>query len=83
MFVERLESEYWETMAEANTKHKQLYLQENVKIIKELPHDLIRLCSSYQHLNDKFEENFIKTQQAFKSFENYSMYVIYFFIYYK
>ena len=62
-------------MAEANTKQKELYLEENVKSIKELPHDLVRLCSSYQELNNKFEENFKMAHTAYTAFENQSLYV--------
>mmetsp|Transcript_40926 Transcript_40926/g.36109 ORF Transcript_40926/g.36109 Transcript_40926/m.36109 type:complete len:141 (-) Transcript_40926:183-605(-) len=60
-------------MAEANTPKEQLYLEENVKIIKELPHDLIRLCCSYQQLNNKFEEKFKLNQTEYQSFQNQSM----------
>ena len=61
-------------MAEANTTKEQLYLEENVKTIKELPHDLIRLCSSYKELNNQFEERFKLSQHSFQSFlENQSL----------
>ena len=62
-------------MAEANTTKEQLYLEENVKTIKELPHDLIRLCCSYQELNNKFEEKFKFTQNSYQLFQSQSMYV--------
>eukprot|EP00484_Ammonia_sp_Unknown_P028473 CAMPEP_0197033052 /NCGR_PEP_ID=MMETSP1384-20130603/11563_1 /TAXON_ID=29189 /ORGANISM="Ammonia sp." /LENGTH=143 /DNA_ID=CAMNT_0042462799 /DNA_START=27 /DNA_END=458 /DNA_ORIENTATION=+ len=60
-------------MAEANTKHKELYLEENVKRIKELPHDLIRLCTSYEHLNEQFETNFTNAHGSFLAFQSQAM----------
>ena len=69
-------------MAEANTSKEQLYLEENVKTIKELPHDLIRLCCSYQHLNNQFEEKFKLSQNSYQLFQNQSMYYyVLFFLY--
>lgn len=61
-------------MAQANTTKEQLYLDENVKTIKELPHDLIRLCCSYQQLNHQFEDRFRSSQQSYQLFENQSLY---------
>eukprot|EP01083_Nonionella_stella_P172985 595251_1 len=59
-------------MAEANSKERQLYLEENVKLLKQLPNDLIRLSNSYQELNRNFEENLKMADNSFKAFENQS-----------
>mmetsp|Transcript_51891 Transcript_51891/g.85914 ORF Transcript_51891/g.85914 Transcript_51891/m.85914 type:complete len:148 (+) Transcript_51891:113-556(+) len=57
-------------MAEANTKDKRLYLEENVKRIKQLPHDIVRVCSSYDVLNQKCEQDFENAHQLFTTFQN-------------
>eukprot|EP01084_Bolivina_argentea_P149594 261307_1 len=57
----------------AEGKPKELYLDENVKILKELPNDMIRLCNSYTDLNKRMEENLKMSHNAFKDFENESM----------
>ena len=60
-------------MAEANTKHTKVYLEENVKRIKLLPHDMVRLCSSYEILNKKYEENVRSSHDAFQALKDETM----------
>lgn len=57
-------------------KDKPLFLEENVKLIKTLPSDMIRLCNAYEVLNEKFETSFKSsvnsTQEFFKCAETKS-----------
>eukprot|EP01084_Bolivina_argentea_P149595 261308_1 len=59
-------------MAEANVKPKELYLDENVKISKGLPSDMIRLCNSCTDLNKRMEENLKMSHKAYEAFEKQS-----------
>ena len=64
-------------MADANSKDilKELYLEENVKLMKQLPNDIIRSITSVEMLNDRFKENFKSAHNAFSAFQNQSKYV--------
>eukprot|EP00483_Globobulimina_turgida_P008751 UN08769 len=54
----------------ANSKQYKLYLDENVKIMAELPGTLVRLSDSYIDLNKKFEDKLNMAHDSFKAFEN-------------